>query len=139
MGGFESVLAGSVINSVFDAKAARQQNKALAQRQALEQRQLALSRNVETKNRREKLRTDQASQRARFGALGISSAGGSSGAVLRGLSTDAARDVSELNQAFDLRSLGAAQDFAARRRQNLLDLRRKQFNTLKGIASRFPR
>ena len=91
MGGFKTILAGTVVNSVLDAKSAKQQNKALSQRQALEQRQLALSRNVETKNRREKLRTDQASQRARFGALGISSAGGSSGAVLRGLSTDAMR------------------------------------------------
>ncbi|MBL4721078.1 MAG: hypothetical protein JKY20_08110 [Alphaproteobacteria bacterium] len=137
MGGFETVIAGAVINAVLDAKSAKQQNKAVAQQQAVDQQQLALARNVEARNRTDKLRSDQASQRARFGALGVSATDGSASAVLRGLSSTAARDIGDLTQARDLQSLSIAQNGATQRRRNLLELRRKQFSSLRTIAGQF--
>jgi hypothetical protein len=139
MAGFETVLASAVINAAFDAKAASQQKKALRQRHALEQKQLVLARDVEARKRRDQLKSDQATQRARFGALGVTATGGSAGAVMRGLSTAAWRDENDTNSAFDLNSLGMAQGFANQQRRNLLELRRKQFNTLRSVASKLPR
>lgn len=139
MAGFETVLAGAVINAAFDAKAVSQQKKALRQRDALEQQQLVLARDVEARKRRDQLKSDQATQRARFGALGITAAGGSATAVMRGLSTAAQRDANDTDSAFDLKNLGMAQSFASQRRQNLLELRRKQFNTLRSLTGRLPR
>jgi hypothetical protein len=137
MGGFETVIAGAVISAVMEAKSTKQQNKAVAQQQALDQQQLSLARNIETRDRTEKLRVDQASQRARFGALGVSATDGSAGAVLQGLSQNASRDIGDLNRSRDLQSLSLAQNGANQRRRNLLELRRKQFNSLRSIAGQF--
>ncbi|MFT6582061.1 MAG: hypothetical protein ACJAU6_002502 [Alphaproteobacteria bacterium] len=137
MGGFETVIAGAVISAVMEAKSAKQQNKAVSQQQALDQQQLTLAQNIETRDRTEKLRVDQASQRARFGALGVSATDGSAGAVLRGLSKNASRDIGDVNRSSDLQSLSLSQNSANQRRRNLLELRRKQFNSLRSIASQF--
>mgnify|MGYP000412557603 CR=1 FL=1 len=60
---------------------------------------------AEERRRQETLDRESATQRARFGALGISSAGGSSAAVLNGLQTN-----SDAESADRARQLGIARD-----------------------------
>jgi len=74
------------------AKAYQGQNAALAAQQQADLAQRQKVQQINTRRRQERLRQILASQRARFGAQGLSSANGSAMAVLKGLSEKFDRD-----------------------------------------------
>lgn len=98
MSGFEAVAATAALTAASSAlSAGAQQSQAKAQneyqRQLAEQRNQAAAIEVQRRerDRQNLLAKAQASQRARLGALGIGSTGGSGDALLRGLEMQASQ------------------------------------------------
>ena len=91
MGGFESVALG-VLGAVQNRQRQRAQNSALATRQQAEANQLLHARKINEHDKRKRLASLQAAQRARFGAAGIGR-GGSADAVLDGLSRETEQSI----------------------------------------------
>ncbi len=136
MGGTELIIAQAVLgglSAVQKSQAARSQNRQLSAQQAIQEQQIAATRQIEDRRRKEQLRRDKATQRARFGALGLSASGGSAAAVLRGLSTRSALENQDRSRLFDIRLQGLGQDFSARRRRNLLEVRNDFLNKSVGF------
>ena len=138
MGGTEAIIGQVVLSglsSLQKSQAVRSQNKQLAAQQAFQEQQIATTREIEERRRKEQLRQNQAAQRARFGALGLSASGGSAAAVLRGLSTKSALRGQDQGRLSDIRLQGLRQDFTSRRRRNLLEVRNDFVNNSIGILS----
>ena len=89
--------------------------------------QIQQSQQMEAQRRREQLRRALASQRARFGAQGIS-AGGSSEAVLSGLAAEAEQRDAETRSLSRSRINRINDQLAYANRKSLLDLSQKQAN-----------
>ena len=110
-----AVAANAGLTGLSQLGAARQQRQQqqIAQAQsAARARELQRRHAVEERKRRERLKANVATQRARFGASGLSSRGGSGAAVIAGLS-----------QRTDQQSADAAQDLDFQR-TNLLEASR---------------
>jgi len=126
MGGTEAILGQVVIgglSALRKSRTARAQNKQLAAQRVNQEQQIAASRQIEDRRRKDQLRRDKAARRARFGALGVSANGGSAAAVLRGLSTRSLLENQDRNRLSDIRLRGMRQGFASRQRRNLLEVR----------------
>ncbi len=76
---------------------------------------------ADERRRRQALRRAVAKQRARFGARGVSAAGGSGEAILLGLVDETAEERREAEQADRLRAQALRQSLADRNRRNLLE------------------
>ena len=139
MGGTEAIIGQAVLGGLSvlrKSQAARAQNQQLAAQQAIQEQRIAATRDIEDRRRKEQLRRNTAAQRARFGALGLSANGGSAAAVLRGLSTRSDLEDRDRNRLSDIQSRGLGQDFAVRRRRNLLEVRNDFLNKSIGILDR---
>ncbi|TAN52159.1 MAG: hypothetical protein EPN26_08215 [Rhodospirillales bacterium] len=112
---------------------AKYQSAVMAQQQAQQQAvaqaqvaQLQASRDAEAENRKRQLKAEMASRKAAFGAMGVdSAAGGSAGAVLKGLVTRAEEDQATDDKMYGMKAsaIGQSLDFANQR--NLLEQSRQ--------------
>lgn len=127
MGGYETlVMAGmNMINARQQTKA---QNAAIAAQQQQQTQRLEYARAVRERQQREQLRRDQASRRARFGASGVSSAGGSAQALINGIATEAEQNIRDMRTPYQFRidDLGSAA--TKKRRANLLEYKSQATN-----------
>ena len=114
------------------AQAEADRMSALAQRDAeaaaRDQEAIAREREQSERERRNALRRAVASQRARLGAQGVSSADGSGEALLLGLVQESALDASEAEQERRAALKAIEEDLSARRSVNLLDQKRHRLN-----------
>lgn len=78
-------LAIAGLSSVSAIQQQRAGNKAAAARQQAQNNLAVEQRRIEERREKERLKRELASRRARFGARGLSSTGGSNGAILAGL------------------------------------------------------
>jgi hypothetical protein len=110
MGGFSGDSMGwassmvSLMGSAAERVQANQRQKAMddTQQQAFDQQAAALRRqqDAETRDREDLLRRTLAAQRARLGAMGVGSSGGSATALVEGLTQRAATDVANIGQRY---------------------------------------
>jgi len=105
----------------------RQQQKAqlrAAQHQAeVETQRLRQRQDIENRQRQEQLKRTLASQRAAFGASGVSGRGGSADAVLQGMRNETARAISDQESVLGLQIGGINDQVDNIRRSNLLQRR----------------
>ncbi|MCP5367680.1 MAG: hypothetical protein H6907_11530 [Hyphomicrobiales bacterium] len=135
MSGIESQILALAMTALSSANAASQRKSAYAAQQTQAQQQIQRYQQeqaIRERERLEKLHRDQATQRARFGARGISSAGGSSSALLEGLQHDTLQDIAD-----DRRRTGWGIDdvnlsLADARRRNLLEESQDRLRVLEG-------
>ncbi len=106
MGGTEAAIIASVIMGGLSMAQSAQQAKHsrnLQHKQFAQQQQRAYAEQAEKERRsREKLRKTLAAQRARFGARGVSSGGGSAAALLAGMEAETARDIAADRRLLDM-------------------------------------
>jgi len=97
-----------------------------------------LRRNQETeeRQRREQLRRALATQRARFGAGGVSPAGGSAEALLTGLAAKEETNIQAGRGLTDFRIEQINNDLAERRRRNLLEQSSARNQTIFNLLSK---
>ncbi|MDS4074240.1 MAG: hypothetical protein RKL24_13830, partial [Defluviicoccus sp.] len=81
--------------------------------------QIQQAQEIDARDRQERLRRALATQRARFGAQGVSSSG-SSNAVLEGLAAEANREQIEANALAETRIQQLGSELASAQRKNLL-------------------
>ena len=133
-------LAPVVMTSLIDMQKAQSQAKAAnaaAQAQADAQaRQISESQAIETRRRQEQLIRTLAAQRARAGAAGVGGTGGSSEALLRGLSNETERDINDMRRLNLLRTDDIYGNLASTRRRNLLEARDSQINSLRNMVNK---
>lgn len=103
--------AASTLNSAQDAAA---QRKAQNARVAQQQHQMALRQRIEERRLERKRKSELASARARLGAAGTGTTGGSGAAVLRGLNQDFDQELQDSRSLFNAQMAGT---------QNLLNTR----------------
>ena len=82
----------SGINQIGSLRQQRAQQRAAQARTQAEAARIQREFEIRERNRRERLRKTVAAQRARFGAIGIGSAGGSAAAIITGLQRKAVED-----------------------------------------------
>ncbi len=135
MGNFVPMAAMTALQIAQKQRQAKAQNK-IYQQQA--QRQIDIIRKnqeIAARKRRDQLRRAQATQMAKFGAQGVSPSGGSSDALLKGLSSRSAQDARDARGLGDLRIGEINNQLSRRRRPNLLELtnigKRTAFNMLR--------
>ncbi|MGE5503554.1 MAG: hypothetical protein ACM31L_03940 [Actinomycetota bacterium] len=137
MSGFESVIPLAVSAASTIAGASRQAKANDAAVQAADQRQAALVADYQAREHRRQNLLEQAmaSQRARLGALGIGSAGGSGDALLAGMASRSAEDSTD-DAAGVASSMGVLQSQMAARSggSSLLSLA----NNLMPVATKIP-
>lgn len=126
----------SAIGTVQKQSQGRSQAKA---QQAAVNRQIQQKRmeqEIREKQQREQAKQQQASARAAFGARGVSSVGGSSGALVNGIAarTDEAIADNRRLSDFGIETLRENQRVA--RRSNLLEQRNSILNTVVGTAGK---
>ena len=134
MGGFETV-ALSALGAIQNSSRMRAQNSALAARQQAQANQLMQARRVNERDKRARLASLQATQRARFGAAGIGS-GGSADAVMNGLAESTEQSIRDGRVATRMRLTQGAEAASRGRKVNLFDYRLKQAGNLGGLARR---
>ncbi|MBK8174233.1 MAG: hypothetical protein IPK66_02770 [Rhodospirillales bacterium] len=120
MGGMLPTAAMSVMQMGLESA---QQGAASAQAQAeadAQVQQIRQTQQIDSQQRRDQLRRALATQRARFGAQGITG-GASSQAVLSGIEADAAQEEADSQALSNLRIGKIQQDADWQRRRNLLD------------------
>ena len=111
-------------------QAAAQQAAVQAQQQA--QQNIAYQKQaVEEKQRREQLARDQATARARFGAMGMS--GGSSQAVLDGLQSKASQEIADSRSVLDSQWNASNDAFQQQQKRNLLEQQQARQKQLIGL------
>lgn len=115
------------------AKAANSAARAQADAQA---RQIREGQAIEERRRQEQLIHNLAAQRARAGAAGVGGAGGSSEALLQGLSNATERDLDDARRTNLLQIDDLYGSLAHTRKRNLLDARYSQLNSMLGLADK---
>lgn len=96
--------------------------------------QMRLQQAIGEKGRQERLNQAMASKRAAFGASGIGSGGGSAGALLQGLVSRAANQNQGIRELNDMRIQDINNQFAHRRRVNLLQAANARRRKMVGLA-----
>lgn len=138
MSGAETLFAISAMSTAIGMQQARSQTKArnrAAQARADAQvKQLKTSQQIEERRRKEGLKRNLATQRARFGASGVGGVGGSSDALLRGLSDQTEREIKDRNRLNLLQTNSIYTNLANSKRLNLLESNRKIGSSLFGLA-----
>ncbi|NQU58992.1 MAG: hypothetical protein HQ513_17310 [Rhodospirillales bacterium] len=110
------------------------QSAAMAQQRAdIQQRQYQLQ--IQERDKRERLKRVQATQRARFGGQGLNSTGGSAAALLEGLQKDTEQSISEQRSIEDMRINQLAENNRRKSRKNLLEYQNNQIG--KGLGTVF--
>lgn len=125
--------AVSMQQAQSQAKAANAAAKAQADAQT---RQIRAGQAIEERRRQEQLIRNLATQRARAGAAGIAGAGGSSEALLQGLSNETERDLNDTRRLNLLKIDDIYSDLGHTRRRNLLAARNSQVNSLLNMADK---
>ncbi|MBF0247977.1 MAG: hypothetical protein HQL36_07890 [Alphaproteobacteria bacterium] len=107
-----------------------------------QQRQMELQKLIEQRKRdqeerkmRDLLKKEQASARARFGAMGMNSGGGSARAVLDGMQKKFSRDLAEMNEMYDLQDYAEQSQAAFQSEIDLLGEQQNNFGKLMSYAS----
>ena len=94
MGDFATVAMMGLKMIQSDQQAKVQQNAAMAQQRAdVQQRQYQLQ--IQEREKRDRLKRAQATQRSRFGAQGLNPAGGSAAALLEGLRKETEKSIAD--------------------------------------------
>ncbi len=132
MGGFE-MAAMSVLGAIQSKRQFRAQSTALAARQQAEAQRLELTRRVREREKRARLASLQATQRARFGASGIGR-GGSADALLNGLSQATEQSIRDDRYGKQLRLRQSAEAASQSRRTSLFDYQKKQPGYLSNLV-----
>jgi hypothetical protein len=103
------------INTMRQERAQKQTAQARSEAEAA---RLKLQYDAKERKRRERLKATVAAQRARFGAAGVSSQGGSAGAVVSGLMERNARDEADAARDFTMRRSSLLEASRPARRDN---------------------
>jgi hypothetical protein len=132
MGGVLPTAAMSVLQMGFDA--AQQSNQAAAQEAAArgQTEQIRQTQQIEERQKRDRLRRTLATQRARFGAQGVTG-GGSSQAVLSGLASEAEQQIADSRALAATRINQINNQLAWSQRTNLLEASRTGNRTAFGL------
>jgi len=143
MSGTEALLAIAAASTAFDVQQTYRQTKAAnkaAQAQAdAEARQMREKLAIEERRRKEGLKRDLATQRARFGASGVGGAGGSSEALLQGLSNQTDRELADSRRLNLLQTQDLYTNLAHTKRRNLLDAQGSIGSSALGLADKWVR
>ncbi len=134
MGDFATaaMLAVNTLSSAQQAKA--QQAAATARQRAdIQQRQYQLQ--IEERRKRDRLKRQEAARRARFGAQGVASAGGSAAALLQGLRNETEREIAEMHNLQNMRLGELNRENQSRAKINLLEHRNDLLK--KGLGTAF--
>lgn len=97
----------------------QQRNQQLKYQNQLRNNQIAQQQQVlavQEKQRRDRLRKAIASERARFGAMGMNSRGGSAAALIRGLTKSVEKDINFGRQSFNLKRRSLLEESAPAKR-----------------------
>ncbi len=119
MGSFAPI-AGIALQALNQRGQARAANQAASAEAARQSQAIQLTQEANNQKRREQLRQIQATQRARFGAQGLRSAGGSAAAVLSGFEKSTNRDIRDDTGLTNLRLGEINRRLEDTRRANLL-------------------
>ena len=120
MGGVSS-LASLGLNLALSQQAASKQKKELQKDRDEKIADLQAKTSAASAKAQDKLRRQLADQRARAGANGIASTGGSIDAVLRGLEQQTARDITERERQAATQVDQIRSSFSSKQQRNLLD------------------
>lgn len=121
-----AALAMSAASTATSIQQASSQRKAQARQVAQQQEQAALQQRIEERRLERQKRSEQATARARLGAAGVSSTGGSGAAVIGGLENAYDRRLSENRSALNQANSGPV---------NLLDDGAAKTNALIGFGN----
>ena len=131
------IMAASTALSMQQARSQAKAENSAAQTQAnVQARQIRESQAIEERRRQEQLIRNLAAQRARAGAAGIGGAGGSSEALLQGLSNETERDLNDVRRTNLLQIDDVYGNLAHTRKRNLLDARYSQLNSMLSLANK---
>lgn len=95
-----------------------------------------LERSIRENQQRDQAKQQQATARAHFGARGISSTGGSAGALLEGINAQTEEAIADNRQLEDFGIETLRQNQQSRRRNSLLEQRNSIFNTVLNTAGK---
>ncbi|MBL6931199.1 MAG: hypothetical protein ISR46_06830 [Rhodospirillales bacterium] len=127
MGDFATVAMMGLKMIQSDQQAKVQQNAAMAQQRAdVQQRQYQLQ--IQEREKRDRLKRAQATQRSRFGAQGLNPAGGSAAALLEGLRKETEKSIADQWGLNTMRNNQLAENAQSKTRINLLETRNNQIN-----------
>ncbi len=137
MGQFAALAATTALQQIQANQQAKAQNAAAQSAVNRQTQQIERAQEIRERQRRDLLRRNLATQRARFASRGIAG-GGSVDALLRGLSKETDQAVADDRFSSDLRIGTISNTFENTRRRNLLELsdirQRAAFNLLgKGL------
>ena len=107
--------AKGVMDNRLQAKAVKAERNQAAAR-------IKAARAIEDRKQKEALKSAQAKARARFGARGLSAAGGSAAALLRGLEQESATLAGDGRTGDNLKLGEIDADYRLKKRRNLLEL-----------------
>ena len=114
-----------MVQSSQQAKA--QQSAAIAQQRAdIQQRHYQLQ--IQERQKRDRLKRAQATQRSRFGAQGLDPAAGSAAALLDGLRKETEQSIADQRGMENMRINQLADQSRRKKKINLLEHRARQFN-----------
>lgn len=136
MGGMLPTAAMSAMQLGMDMA---QQNSAQAQAKAEAQaqtQQIQQNQVIQSRERQEQLRRALATQRARFGAQGISDGSGSAAAALGGLQAEADREDQDASSLSALRIGRINDDVEWQQRRSLLDASQSRYRTAFSLMQR---
>lgn len=135
MGGMSS-LASMGLNLALGQQAAQRENREL-QKERDRQIQAIMRDNADAERQQATaLRRRQASERARAGATGTATSGGSIDAILRGLEQDAARGLAARRQETSAQVERIRESYGTRQRANLLSATNRLLGGTSGSARR---
>jgi hypothetical protein len=120
MGALNS-LAAIGLNAALGRQAQQSQDKELRQEQNRQLREIQLRDAEERRLQEQTLRRRMAEERARAGAAGVGSTGGSADAIVRGLVEESRLADATRAQQVGLRTQAIRDAYRSRRSQNLLD------------------
>ncbi len=136
MGGMLPTAAMSAMQLGMDMaqqNSARAQAKAEAQAQT---QQIQQTQAIQSRERQDQFRRALATQRARFGAQGISGDGGSAGAALGGLQAEADREDQDASSLSALRIGRINDDLEWQQRRSLLDASQSRYRSAFSLMQR---
>lgn len=127
-------VASQVLKQQTQQQQVKAQNRAAEAAAQAQMDQIRQAQEIENRRRSQALAVEMASQRARFGASGISTAGGSAEAVLLGLQTRADQESADSDSIYDTRYQNISSQLQSARERNLLSLADGWNRTALGIG-----
>lgn len=111
-----------VLDIALQAVKAKKQNKAAASQLHYKNSVVRRNQEIDTRRKRGELKKATATQRARFGAMGLGLSGGSADAVLKGMTKSVDQEIAYGEAETGSRMDANTATFRAAKRQNLLAL-----------------